>query len=244
MLLRLETDDCLPVGVVEAFFAGLSNEVATHPAPSPSTPDGLAEWAGRCVLNVLATVHGALQSKGPALPAGAFVNLARVRPARDYRWCLPAVEREQFLEEIPGGDHRWPSAVAEELRAWIEPHIIAYAGAFETGNREGFAWVTDAVMIPAPPPSFAELKDTLGLNYLPDEELGLLCRYWRADVPSLHLPRSLDGLDHAPFRLVTDCAAPHGITLKISTGAPGWPEAVHPACQIPGGASNTMELVA
>lgn len=242
MLSRLEADNCLPKGIIDTFFNALLAEINAHSMSVPAAATDLTEWAKRRVLDVLAQAKGSLQCQGSPVPAGIFENLARVRPARDYAWCLPSSSSEDFLEEFPADS--WPKASDDDLRSWIEPHIANYNGAFETGNKRGLVWVTDASVVPDPSPPFAFLKDMLGLVYDPDENIGLLCRYRRADVLSLHLPRSLDGIDHPPFRLVEDCAAHHGMTLQLSANIPGWPEAVHSGCQIPAGASSKIQLVA
>jgi len=247
MLRRIEADSCLPASVETLFFNAISTEVVASPLPASQPFRTRAIWAGERLLTALGNVIRDVSVRGPEVAGGVFDNLARIRPARDYRWCLPTAARQQFFLDFGIGRDDWPTAPDDQLRLWIEAHQVDYTGPIETGGRSGPAFVTDYAQLPVPTPSFEDLQNLLGLIFADGSRtLGILCRYRRTELTSqglrLCLPRSVDGLDYPPFEMEPDCTAPHGRTRQLN-GSPGLPEAIHASCQIPGRPVSSLEVI-
>ena len=247
MLRRIEIDDCLSGAVVTRFFDAVSAGIAASALPAGQPFRQRADWAKARLLFALENVRQHVCVQGPEVAAGFFPMLARVRPARDYRWCLPTTARQQFFLDFGIERDEWPNASDDQLRQWIEGHQVDYVGPIETGGRSGSAFVTDNSQLPVPIPDFAQLQYLLGLVFADGSRtLGIVWRYTRATLAAqgrrLCLPRSLDGLDYPPFEMETNCSAPHGRTRQPN-GNPGLPEAIHEGCQVPGRPVISLEVL-
>jgi hypothetical protein len=247
MLRQIEADNCLPDAVTAVFLDAVEIEINSLPLPAGETFRVQANWAKGCVLAALGKVAPQVCVSGPEIAASSFAMLARIRPARDYRWCLPIPARQAFFNDFGIGNDDWTTADDGQLRTWIEEHQVDYDGPIETGGRSGPAFVTDVARLPVPTPTFEQFQDLLGLVFADrNRTLGLLWRYPRTALTAqgycLCLPRSLDGLDYAPFAMEEDCAAPHG-RARRPNGEFGLPEAIHYSCQIPSRPVISLELI-
>ena len=243
ILANVKADRCLPGTVESLFFAEIETRLATWiwPAsPEPAVQSAAARALGEVVARDLSED---LTCQGPLLSDGSFAELTRVRSASDYHKYLPAADRELFLESIARTESEFSAATADELRAWIEPHLSGYTGELTLAHPRGVAWVTDVVAVGLPLPAYASLIDRLGLSHLFGDRAGIAFRYPRAVAPPLHLPRSLDAVGHPPFAIEEQCDASSGRTKPLSVGLPGLPEAVHRGCQIAAGTFTGVEVV-
>lgn len=248
MLRRIKWDNCLPGAVESVFLDALAVEVEALPLTEGNLLREQAIWAKGRVLAALQRVIRDVCVQGPEIASGAFVTLARVRPARDYRWCLPIPAQQSFFDDFGIGSDEWVAVDDDQLRTWIEEHQADYNGPIETGGRSGPAFVTDVAQVPVPTPTFAQFQDLLGLVFADgNRTLGILWRYPRTALAiqghRLCLPRSLDGLDYPPFAMERDCTAPHGRSQRPN-GQFGLPEAIHQGCQIPGRPVIGLEILA
>ena len=151
ILANVKADRCLPGTVESLFFAEIETRLATWiwPAsPEPAVQSAAARALGEVVARDLSED---LTCQGPLLSDGSFAELTRVRSASDYHKYLPAADRELFLESIARTESEFSAATADELRAWIEPHLSGYTDArtrfgSPTGCRVGHGrrccWVT------------------------------------------------------------------------------------------------------
>jgi len=237
MLRRIEADACLPAEAENILFEAITLHVSNSPLSSGLAFRARAIWAKTHLLAALADIRDSVCVRGPQIAANRFTTVVRIRPARDYRWCLPTLDRQRFFDDFGIEGDEWSAADDHQLREWIEAHYGDYTGAIEVSGRSGPAFVTDNATIPAPMPSFQEFQRLLGLLFSDgNRTLGLLWRYSRAALQAtgnvLCVPRSVDGLDYQPFEMERNCGAPHG-NAKQPDGTIGLPEAVHRGCQIP-----------
>ncbi len=226
-------EECIPGAAEGLFFSELENLLTPPAWPTPINAVTHGKAAAALAVLAVRGVAPALYCQGPALNGSAgFSKLARLRSAKNYHNYLPARERDAFLASINKSDVEVENASASELRQWIENHLRTYSGDLNLSHRKGVAWVTDSDQLGSPAPSLSEAADALGLHDLRTEPAGILFRYERTKVGQQHLPRSLDALENPPFAMKTDCNLPHGTTRRISTGADGLPEAIHPGCNL------------